>query len=210
MTATVPTQPTAETAIAEAFPQASLIGRPPAGMSFKELAASADVVTGHELERDKGLLVGVPFVVTSATFRDGTLRMTPRGKMPTNYLSIEVVVADNATLAQRVNSGRMNVAQRQRIIAEEMLVINDGSTGIARQVTAYLHSKGLITVPDGPESGAVGESRYDVYRTDWVKGFDINNPDPRFTISLLCPRGLRSSEYTNDMSPDEATTYYLA
>lgn len=202
----------AEEAIKNAFPAASsqavstvAPSAVPAGMSYAELMTQADAIVGHDLERDKLSLVGIPFVITGVVYRDGILR----NKQPTNYLSVEIVIADGPTLARAVQRGRLSVEQANRFLPNEMVVFNDGSTGIARQVTAYLHGKGLITVPEGPNDGAVGESRWDVYRAQWAKGYDVDNPNPRFDIILSCPRGLRVSEYTNTDGLD-GDTFYLA
>lgn len=181
-----------------------------AGMSYLQLISQAHVVTGFDLERNKANLVGIPFVITGITFRDGTKRGTRTDPILTNYLSVELVVADAATLKRRLSQGRVDVTQLERVSPNEQLVINDGSTGIARQLVSYLHHQNLIEVPAGQENGGMGESRWDTYRTEWLRGFNIDNPYPAFTVCLACPRGLRVSEYTNDQSPDEANTFYLA
>lgn len=181
-----------------------------AGMSFADLAEGADVVHGHSLEKDKGSLLGVPFVITSVTFRDGAMKGDKRSPTPTNYLSVEAVTADHATLQRLVTSRRITPEVASRFLPNEPIVFNDGSTGIARQLTAYLHSQGLIQVPEGPEVGGMGESRYDAYRASWVKGYNPDQPNPRFDIRLVAMRGLRVSTYETPMSPDDADTYYLA
>jgi hypothetical protein len=178
----------------------------PAGMSYAELIADADAIIGHVLEKDKAQLIGIPFVITSVTFRDGVLR----NKKPTNYLSIEAVLADAATLRVMVERGRLTIEQARRVTPNEMIVINDGSTGIARQIIGYMHAKKMITCPEGPEVGGTGETRYDVYRSEWIKGFDVDVPNPRFEFTLVCPRGLRVSEYETDQTAGDASTFYLA
>lgn len=176
----------------------------PAGLSFRELAVGADAVHGHDLEQDKSALIGVPHLITGVVYRDGMLR----NKQPTNYLSVEATIADWDTLYNRFQRGRITEDQLRRFSPNEAVVYNDGSAGIARQITAYLHDRELIQVPDGPEVGEVGECRWDVYRAQWIKGFDVDNPSPRFDIRLLCLRGLRVSEY--EYGTGEAATFYLA
>jgi hypothetical protein len=172
--------------------------------SYAALLAGADEVAGHDLA-EKTTLVGIPFVITSATFRDGILRPD---KTPTNYVSLEAVVADRATLDMRVAAGRLDAGKARQVTPNEAIVINDGSSGICRQVVAYLAAKGLIQVPPGTEVGPSNSTRYDVYRAEWLKGFNMDNPNPRFDIVLACRRGLRVSEYESDWGP--AGTFYLA
>ena len=184
----------------------------PAGMSFAELAAGADTIPGYDLEQDKAALLSVPHLIMSFTFRDGIMR----NKMSTNYVSIEAIIADGPTLAQRVKSGRLAADAASRIIPNDAIVYNDGSTGICRQVVAYLHNVGMITVPDGPDGGEAGESRFDTYRAAWK----LRTPDGgwrpataddsfRFDVRLLVQRGLRLSEYDAN-GIEGSTTYYLA
>jgi hypothetical protein len=172
--------------------------------SYTALLAGADEVAGHDLA-EKTTLIGIPFVITSATFRDGILRPD---KTPTNYVSLEAVVADKAALDMRVAAGRLAADKARQVTPNEAIVINDGSSGICRQVVAYLAAKGLIQVPAGTEVGPANSTRYDVYRASWLHGFDVDDPNPRFDIVLACRRGLRVSEYESDWGP--AGTFYLA
>ena len=83
-----------------------------------------------------------------------------------------------------------------------MIVFNDGSTGIRRQVVQYLMVKGAIPRRDGPLAGGMGESVLDtpiVTTADEVQSYDMR---------LTCPRGLRESEYSNEYT-QEGCTYYL-
>lgn len=175
---------------------------------FAQLSEGADEHVGFDLQKDKSPLVGVPFIITSATFRDGVMRGTKSNPIPTNYVSLEIVIGDVAALTKAVKRGRLSA--NVPFDPNERLVLNDGSTGIYRQIVSYLNSKGIIQVPAGREDGEVGECRYDTYRASWT-GWDANETtDPRFEFTYLCPRGLRVSEYDSDYSADGASTFYLA
>lgn len=164
--------------------------------------AAEHSVAGASLETDKTNLIGVPFVITSVTYRDGI----QRNKQATNYVSVEAVVADANTLAKLVKMGRLVPSILDRVIPEESIVFNDGGTGIPRQLTAFLHRIGMIEVPDGPENGPSGECRYDTYRANWLRG-NTDGSDPRFEILLKCERGLRVSEYTTPEFGDSSSFY---
>lgn len=171
-----------------------------------------DEIEGADLERDKEALQGIPFIITSVTFRDGV----KRDSKPTNYVSVELTVADRATLFGRVKAGRVSQEQAARVDPDSQLVINDGGTGICRQLVQYLAAKNLITVPDGPEGGTMGESRYDIHYGQWgysspaMAEVVANGGDPGFTVRLLCGRGLRSSQYEAEATGTDATTWYIA
>jgi hypothetical protein len=135
------------------------------------LLANADVVEGRPLT-DKASLIGLPHILTSVAFRKGT---KDREGNQHDYVSCEYTTVTEVPIEG---------------------VYNDGSTGVRRQIVAYLADKGVI------DEG---------YKTDpdisvWVESED---PDPEFTIRFLAPRGLRVSKYSNDFT-DEAETYYLA
>lgn len=175
---------------------------------LEDRIANAAVVEGHDLEQDKSALVGVPFLITGVSVRDGVMRGPDKKNLtPTNYLSVEVMIYPAADIAKRVKRGFMTEEQANRFSPEDQVVFNDGSSGVARQLLAYMHASGYIRVPEGKEAGEVGECRYDVYRTEWLKGFSLDEPNPHFSFDLACPRGLRVSNYANEMG--DAATYYL-
>lgn len=174
---------------------------------YRALLPSADEAVGYSLAKQDALL-GVPFIIVGVTIRDGVKRQTKSGKVPTNYLSLEILVGDAESIARAVSRGLVSQEQLKHIDPLERVVINDGSTGIARQVIAYLHSKELIEVPEGPHDGPAGESRWDIHRSEWVKPNHATDPEPRFNIALHCPRGFRVSEYEAD--GQTSRTYYIA
>lgn len=195
--------------------------------TYRALLEQSVVVDGHDLA-EKEALIGVPFIVTAVVYRDGVPgKAVVDGKLttvPTNYVSAEIMIGTRQDILVAMQRKRITPEQAERITPLEKLVINDGSTGIMRQLTAYLVSREVISVPDGPEGGSTGESRYDVYRASWVDSMvslyepGTNNPLPsvRFDLTgwgavappLHCPRGLRRSDY--DAGGQTATTYYLA
>ena len=181
-----------------------------------EDAENFDRVEGFDLEKNKMDLVGVPFIITKVYFREGKFA---RGKeiIPDDFVSLELVTAPTHIYHDRVGRNRrrytdMGVPSDSPIGPNEEVVINDSSTGIKRQISWYLHSRGILLIPDIPEnfsdlSGSIGESRFDVSRdmlpesaTDMEKGLEIR---------LLVRRGLRPSKYENEYTP-EGVTYYLA
>lgn len=177
---------------------------------WQSLVQNADRAEGHELQRDKSVLVGVPFVITGVTVRPG---ITQADDTPTNYMSAEVVIAPASVIAQRVKAGRLEPERATLVTPLESLVLNDGSTGFCRQITGYLEDKGMIALPDLPADGSAGESKYDTYFEEWdiLKGGErLANGHIHFVVSLLCERGLRVSEYANPRNPrDMSTTYYI-
>jgi len=152
------------------------------------------LIGGKENEQTLAMLVGVPFVIEGVTFREGDINIGTKGE-PFNrdYVSVECLV-------HPLYQSRF---KRPRV------VFNDGSTGIYRQIVAYLASKGLATVDENlPEGGEAHGSRYDVS----YSGPEIDATGTRFSrefdITLLCPEGLRYSDYPGPAG--DARTYYLA
>ena len=171
---------------------------------WASLTQGADRVEGHELEKDKTVLIGVPFMITGVTVR-------PAVGQEANYISAEVVVAPQSVIARRVKTGRLSIEAAERVTPLESLVINDGSTGLCRQVAQYLEDKGMIMLPDGPAAGADGESKYDTYFAQWtiLQGTVGPNGHVHFPVRLMCERGLRPSEYPNPAGAGMSTTFYL-
>lgn len=208
--------------VQSAFPAVVQVGE----MSlFATLAQDAVVSDGHDL-LDKDRLVEIPFIITAIVYRDGVMRKAAQNNklvdVPTNYVSVECVVGDKFSLHALVTR-KPRLLDRVKVLEpNERIVINDGSTGICRQVTAYLHQNGAIDLPEGPIDGPAGESRYDTYRADWqgsvvpLVDYDgVPHKSVRFELggtgvapAFLIKRGLRVSEYENNGQP--AGTYYLA
>jgi hypothetical protein len=167
------------------------------------LSNEADQVIGYSLiggkenEQTLDLLVGVPFIIEGITFRQGDVNIMPKGEAPfyRDYASVEALV-------HPLFQGRF---KRPRV------VFNDGSTGIYRQLTQYLAAKGIIEVDDAyAETGEANGTRYDVSLSGpGFKEDATTREDRAFTgIRLVCPEGLRVSDYRNAYG--EGKTWYLA
>lgn len=181
---------------------------------WADLRASADQVQGSELAKDALLdaLVGVPFLIYRLTTRPGIVRRTKTGENKQfDYVSCEIVLADE----QEMNRRRVDLTNLP-FAPGDQVVFNDGSTGVWRQIVAYLHAREFIVLPEGPTGGPSGESIYDLPVADWT---DIRIGELTFDddgngiytadVRLLCPRGLRVSEYRNEFNPDGSKTRYL-
>lgn len=167
---------------------------------WENQTAQADEVIGHSLiggkENEETLdnLVGVPFLVESVTFRPGDINIAPKGQTAVyrDYVSVEALI----------HPAYQKKFKRSRV------VFNDGSTGIYRQVVAYLAARGYVTVDETvAEKAPSNESRYDVSYSQPTTPGEPNKP-AEFSVRLYCPEGLRKSGYTSEYG--EAETWYLA
>ena len=182
------------------------------------ITEGADEILGHDLAKDEILdaLQGVPFMVTRMTFQEGTAGMRA------SYVSCECVVAPR------------NVLERRSVLVEtlpfdpgDLVVFNDGSTGIYRQCVAYLHAKGFIALPDPVVVNGKGaiwnekegkmeyECSYDLPPNEWA---DIHAGELRYTpsgaaiyqanVRCFAKRGIRISDgYSNAWTQDGKTRY---
>jgi len=177
-------------------------------LDFDRLAGGAqEWVEGYRLV-DQSALIGVPFAIVGITVRDGVLR----DKAMTNYTSVECVVASKTRMAALITRGALNPATLM-VDPNELVVFNDGSTGIQRQLIAFLHDRDMIDVglSNPPRlSGAMGECDFDKYRGQWVRGGDEAAEGFKALPLLMVPRGLRVSEYTAEATNAMAETHYLA
>ncbi len=183
---------------------------------FADLIDGATVIQSATLEQDKMSLIGVPMVITRVTYR-------PRAaKMERGYVSVEAVIGDVPHILQAVTRGW--IPGVERIVdfpfsPEELIVFNDGSTGIRRQLTFLLHGAGELNIGKYKETSRVGvDSAFDRDWSQWesfktatiqkVNDAEIEIPDFQ-GLQIFAPHGLRVSEYTADGVGD-ATTFYLA
>jgi hypothetical protein len=172
-------------------------------MDFRKLALEANYhAKGFRLVDSKDYLVGVPFIVTAVTYREGY--STPQG--PGDYISIEGVVADKATLES--SPTKHYLPAEMGVYPNEPIVVNDGGTGIRRTLTQLFHEIGIIDV--GPE--LEGENRFDRPYQTWASGAerattgitsDLNGEPFRY----IAVRGLHRSDYDSPYGP--ATTFYI-
>jgi hypothetical protein len=182
-------------------------------------ADDIDEVEGQDLLRDEALkdIVGLPFLAYKAVYRDGIQRKNVEYR--DDYVSVELRVAPYVVVmrsidriqARRKSYGVPVLSQAQtEELAGEQFVVNDGSTGLYRQITQYLVGKEHLVLPDGPEAGEKGECIYDLPRSQWLAGAEAATAG--IPIGLRCARGLRYSEYDSPYLPEgeRATTWYIA
>jgi hypothetical protein len=180
--------------------------------------SGSDTVSGSDLAKDEMLdaLVSVPFGIYRVTFRPGA-----GGR---DFVTCETLIAPADHPRFRLGYVMQGEKKDKKVQINElpflpgdMIVFNDSSTGIRRQIVQYLAAKEFITIPDGAETGKMGGSRFDAPVDQWT---NINHGEMWFNtdglpnymadIRLTCPRGIRYSDYENDMAPDGARTRYLA
>ena len=201
-----------------------------ANLSYAELSAIADdvgflTIPGLTLV-DQLDLLGVPFYVTGIRFQS-PIPDKAKDCGWRDYVSLECTVADEATLNEQLKRGRVlrttgkNATSFQDIdelavSPNERIVVNDGSTGIRRQIVSILdHSKmGLIEVGHHDV-----ERRYDMPWNLWESSGDQTfvsgeNILPYFThrkdgkpLLINSRRGLYGSEFSNEYG--DSTTFYL-
>lgn len=188
---------------------------------YQALAANAYVVDSGELVKNEDLarLEKVPFVITHVAFRRGDI--TPKGATePGAYVSVTATIADEDTLLKLAKFGRIDYANFM-FMPEESIVFNDGSTGVKRQLTEFLHQTGAIRVAPADDiviGGGAGESSFDLPPHKWdeinagqlqfdAEGFGLY--EIKLDKPIHCRRGLRSSQYANQYT-QEGVTWYLA
>lgn len=179
----------------------------------------ADEILGHDLAKEELLdaLEGVPFLITRMTFREADT-----GLARESYVTCEVLLAPQPVMERR----RVNLAMLP-FDPGDMIVFNDGSTGIYRQCVKYLSAKGFISLPEdlamegpGPSfNKEKGESEYVcVYDLPPDKWTDVHAGDMRYepsgralyTVNVRCfaKRGIRISDgYENEWTKDGKTRY---
>jgi hypothetical protein len=164
----------------------------------------------------KEMLLGIPFVITELAYRYVEQRDETDPKAP-------VVSSDYVSVTGRVASAKVMAEARERSIKaksffpeiepESLIVFNDGSTGIRRQITGLLHLKGLINI--GNRNGEVGNAVFDRKFFNWEsheEGPDGELSPPLFNIAarggIQVLKGLRMSGYEYGGRP--VITYYLS
>lgn len=200
------------------------------GTKFSELTQDAVSLPGFELADDELLdaLVGVELIITRVTVRVGDISRRPDNvwlkEFPKNtksgYVSLELTVTDNLNL-QKINRARASNKMSQLaslealgIDAEDNFVINDGSTGIYRQILAFLGLEQYIVLPDGELDGKAGTTVLDTIPSEWQ---EVNVGESLFdkagnltytaNVRIRCPRGIRRSDYESEFNPDSHTRY---
>jgi hypothetical protein len=181
------------------------------GEDWYTLTRDAHEVFGADLEQGQ-YLIGVPMCLIQATFRRGDFADKNGDKG--FYVSLDTIIAPDTELAKALRRKRIPDGA-PAVEPGEHLVFNEGGTGVYRQIVAYLESQGRILIKsDLPAEGAYGESRFDITPADWdvdeSADFRIGEDGQlslAFSIRLLCPRGLRTSEYENQYTKSGVTRY---
>jgi hypothetical protein len=183
------------------------------GGTWDDFTSQADEVFGADLEKGDAL-IGVPFGIVKATFRYGNFADSITG-MNAFYVSLDVIIASQVELNRAKRRRNAYAENIEAVEPGEHLVFNESGTGVYRQVVQYLNTVGLIKLPEGlPEEGKLGESRYDILPSLWEVSpaaetrLAADGTDTlAFNVRLLCPRGLRASEYENERTKKGKTRY---
>jgi hypothetical protein len=174
-------------------------------MDFKKLALEAQYFAkGFRLVESKDDLEGVPHVITAVTYRPG---YTGTDGTVSDYISLEAVVADKATLES--NPVKHSLPAELHLYPNEPVVYNDGGTGIRRTMTELFHTIGLIDVGEAPAEGNAFDKPYQ----SWASGAELATTGITADLSgtpfrYVAIRGLRRSDY--DSPYGAATTFYFA
>lgn len=170
-------------------------------VDFDSLAAESIAIPGSALV-DKEQLEDVEFIVHHVNIRKGVKRQAGNiwlAEYPDHedegYASLEILTRDG-----------------------NRYVFNDGSTGVYRQIVAFLASVGYIELPEGPRGNAkAGTSVLDTTPEEWadIRQGDVTYDKDGFTcyssnIRLYCARGLRVSRYPNPNGGKDSETWYFA
>jgi hypothetical protein len=184
------------------------------GGTWEDLIRDADEVFGADLEEGDNL-IGMPFAVVKMTFRPGDFASAKTGEKGT-YVSLDAIVGDNASIARALRRKRITPEQASTYDPGEHLVFNEGGTGVYRQAVNYLEARERIRIAsDLPPEGAYGESRFDVSPEHWTvaegteqRTDELGRPTLGFHVRLVCPRGLRASDYENEYTKSGRTRYF--
>jgi hypothetical protein len=200
----------------EVTPASVAVHNPPSpyrGEDWETLVSTGQEVFGADLEAGDNL-IGMPFVIVAATFRPSDIAR-PGTKGTGDYVSLDIVIGPDNEIQRGVRRKRISAESAQLFDPGEHLIFNEGGTGVYRQIVAYLESMDWIKLPEGPDQGAYGESRYDTPVSAWQIDRDAATAtvgtDGRLTVvfnlRLICPRGLRASDYENEFTKAGRTRY---
>jgi hypothetical protein len=184
------------------------------GGSWEDLIRDADEVFGADLEEGDNL-IGVPFAVVKMTFRPGEFASPKTGEKGT-YVSLDAIIGDIFSLNRALRRKRITEDQHQTYDPGEHIIFNEGGTGVYRQAVNYLEARERIQVKSElPAEGAYGESRFDLPPSEWnvtpgteQRTDELGRPTLGFHVRLVCPRGLRASDYENEYTKSGRTRYF--
>lgn len=171
---------------------------------FRKLALDVAYVSEGFRLIDKEDLIGVPFVVKRVVYREGF----PRNGAEADYISVECIVADKATLSSEPVKGMIDGPPK--VFGNEGVVFNDSGTGIRRELTRMFHAWELIDVG---EQVSEDINQYDKPFQAWASGSGgalngITADQVGKAGLYLALRGLRRSDY--EWHGQDATTFYFA
>lgn len=179
-------------------------------LDFKKLFLESEYGSRGFLLVEKKDLVGIPHIIIGVTYREGMVR--PNGD-DGDYVSLEAVVAPQEVLDNPAFASRRE-GRELRVYGNQAVVYNDGSTGIRRDMTRFLHSDGLINI--GTTTGELSD--FDRSYHYWEQGASLANRGifvhgngKPFRYRVL--GGLRASDYEWEDDKGKkhpATTYYLS
>lgn len=184
---------------------------------WREATENATLIISYDVAKDEYLtaLVGIDMVVTGVIYRPGI--------RDSAYVSLECLLSPVWELPRinraRKANGLEPIDSLDRIPWDpaEHVVINDGGTGIYRQMTEYLYRTNVISLPEPVvESGKRGECSFDLPPEKWSSAragdyLYLATGRVMYTnknINIRCRKGIRVSNYSTDFG--DATTYYLA
>ena len=193
-------------------------------LDFEAAIAAAEEIPaagGLDLELFSGKrldeLKGVPFLVVAGTFRE---KMDKKG-IKQDFVTLAAIIPSERILKKR------HISLEGKSIEPGMVIgFNDGSTGVRRQIVAYLHGNRYIQIVGDDvevvETGSRGDCSYDRLVSEWedhIHGEVSSKEDKEGNIlftyefklknGLMANRGLRTSSY-GGRNNDENTTKYLA
>jgi hypothetical protein len=161
-------------------------------------------------------MVKVPHCVVGLDFRQGEVVGNGHDGA---YVSCTAVVAPEDVLRKRFKgNNKASGLESLPFDAEDVVVYNDGGTGLYRQVVKLMHDNGYISLPDPViEGGVSGVSSYDLHPSQWTgvdakrvrvtTGDDGEFKSIHVNIRISAPRGIRYSEY--DGPEGKAKTRYI-
>jgi hypothetical protein len=191
-------------------------------VSLESLFNDADEIESAILDLDifkddkLDSLRGIPFAIVGGTFRERIVD----GKY-SDFVTLVCMIPNVEILEKR----RIRYTNTELWFPEQTFGINDGSTGIRRQVVAHLHNIGYIqAVEDGTvivESGGRGECTWDKRVSEWEHrdgghtttkddkgtGVPLMSWDFQLERALVAPRGIRTSTYKGRFGKDNVTRY---
>jgi hypothetical protein len=176
-----------------------------------------DIFKGEKLDS----LRGIPFAILGGVFREN---VTDKGDI-SDYVTLTCLIPSEKQLESR----HVRVTGKELWFPGQLFGINDGSTGIRRQMVAYLHNSGFIQVCEPgsvpKEDGPRNECTWDTMVSAWHSIEDSEKPRTSKTHKrtgaelttwefklekpLVIARGIRTSTYLGPFRK-EITTRYLA